>query len=212
MLLTLALLLAEADLIAMAKAAPMTEGPLYAYTLEYDDGNIKAVGRVDPSQPKGSRITVLEPPEETWSDDFRDDIEDLDEDSNGKIFCDEYARQIPDNAVPIDETATTVIYKFAPKPRPGKKNDEKIMPHLTATAELDKSDGALLALRLWSEKPFKPIVIAKVDSFTLDLKCERAPDGRTYQAALDMAVKASAFFKGFDENVSQRITNLERVQ
>lgn len=205
-----AMLPASADpLLDQARAPGQADGPLYIYEMEYSDGDVQATGKVDPSQPEGSRITVYTPEESAQSEAFREALKSLEADVDGDIFCDDLAAQIPDGARRTGETAETASYAFTPKPDADADNMErKMMKRIDASAVLSKRDGQLLAFSMSLPKPFKPAMVAKIETFQLDISCARAPDGRTYLEDMQMQVSGSALMQGFEETVSRRITRL----
>ncbi|RIJ30683.1 hypothetical protein [Henriciella mobilis] len=201
---------AAADpLIEQAHASTGAAGPLYVYEMEYSDGEVHATGKVDPSQPEGQRITIYTPDESEWDDDFRETITSIDSEVTGDIFCDDLAAQIPATARRIEETDDTVQFAFTPVP--GEESDDmerKILKKVKASATLSKADGQVLSFSMSLPKPFKPAMIAKINTFQLDATCVRAPDGRTYLEAMQMDVSGSAMMQAFSQTVTQRITKL----
>ena len=86
--------------------------------------------------------------------------------------------------------------------------EKKMMKKLKGTVTLDKSDGSVLAFNMKLPKPYKPAMVAKINSFEMDATCARAPDGRTFVEAFDFKIAGSAMMQSFDEAVSRRITKL----
>ena len=109
----------------------------------------------------------------------------------------------------IEETDDTVQFAFTPVP--GEESDDmerKILKKVKASATLSKADGQVLSFSMSLPKPFKPAMIAKINTFQLDATCVRAPDGRTYLEAMQMDVSGSAMMQAFSQTVTQRITKL----
>ena len=213
-----ALLALTATLIAFSSSADpvlekmrgqSSEGPIYAYEMEYADTDVKAIGRVDPSQPEGSRIQVISPVEADWSDDFREGLEEMDSETDGDIWCADFAESVPDNAKLVSDTATTATYAFTPEPEEDADGmEKKLMKKIKGSITLDKDDGSILAFNMNLPKPYKPAMVAKINTFNMDATCDRAPDGRTYVSNFSMAIAGSAMMQQFEENVSRRITKL----
>ena len=201
---------ASADpLITQAKAAIDADGPVYAYEMAYFDGEVKATGKVDPSQPAGQRITVFTPDQSEWSDEFRESIKSLDAEVDGDIFCDDLAAQIPDDAQRTDEDSESASFAFTPQPdADADKMEKKVMKRIEATATLSKSDGQLLSFQMRLPKPFKPAMVAKINTFEMTARCSRAPDGRTYLQDLQFNISGSAMMQDFKQVTSRRITQL----
>lgn len=110
-------LTASADPVLEMMRGNSVEGPVYAYDMSFDDGELKAAGRVDPSQPEGSRITVTSPPEADWDDDFREGLAAIEKETKGDIWCAEFAQNIPDSAEKVAETPENASYTFTPEAR-----------------------------------------------------------------------------------------------
>ncbi|MEM5516013.1 hypothetical protein WNY37_03560 [Henriciella sp. AS95] len=201
---------ASADpLLQKARASTDADGPLYAYEVDYFDGDVRTVGKIDPGQPEGSRISVYSPDESEWDEDFREMIESMDEGVDGDIFCDDFAAQIPDDAKRSGETEDGVRYAFTPLADADADGMErKVMKRMTASAVLSKEDGQVLSMQMSLPKPYKPSIVAKIETFTLDVSCARTPDGRTYLQDMQMKVSGSAMMQSFDQTVSRRITKL----
>jgi hypothetical protein len=62
-----------------------------------------------------------------------------------------------------------------------------------------------------AEKPFRPLPIARINQFEMKVVCNRAPDGRTHVARVDVDISGSAMMKDFSESERQTITNLKAV-
>lgn len=206
----LSALSAGADpLLEQVRAANGAEGPVYAYEMAYSDGDMQATGKVDPSQPEGERITIFTPDESEWSEDFRKALKSLDADVDGDIFCDDFAAQIPSSARRVEETDEAVRYAFTPDPEADADDMErKVMKKIEASALVSRSDGQILSFRMSLPKPFKPAMVAKINTFSLDASCARAPDGRTYLEAMQMDVSGSAMMQSFEQTMTRRITKL----
>lgn len=214
---TLPLALVAASLTLPAAADPVLEmmrnlskdGPVYAYEMTYSEADIFAVGKIDPSQPEGERIQVTSPDESEWSEDFREGLEEMEAETDGDIWCADFAEMVPDTVSALQESDETVTYAFTPQPEADADGmEKKMMKKLKGTVTLDKSDGSVLAFNMKLPKPYKPAIVAKINAFEMDASCARAPDGRTFVESFDFKIAGSAMMKSFDEAVSRRITRL----
>ncbi|MEE9328569.1 MAG: hypothetical protein V3V30_00415 [Parvularculaceae bacterium] len=190
---------------------PATQGPIYSYVMNYEEGEIKAAGRVDPSKRVGQRIIVSSPPEETWTDDFRSEISSMEDDA-ADIWCAEFSEAIPVNAKLDRQDDTSATYSFKPVPDPDDKDDAKFMKHISGSVTIAKEDGAILHFSMTAPKPFKPVMIAKIQNFDLAATCARAPDGRTYIADMRINIKGKAMMQKFEESMHQTISDLVVVE
>ena len=201
--------LAVADPLLQTMRSLSTDGPIYAYEMEYQDNEITATGRIDPSQPEGRRIQVLSPSEETWSDEFRVGLAEMDAETDGDIWCADFAEMVPDNAAVILETDSKATYAFTPVPEADADGTErKMMKKIKGEVTLDKTDGAITAFRMRLPEPYKPAFVVKISEFDMSATCSRAPDGRTYIEAFSFAIDGSAMMQSFNETMSRKITKL----
>ena len=200
---------AAADPILEMMRSLSKDGPIYSYEMTYQDAEFTARGTIDPSQPEGQRISVTDPDPSEWSDDFRDGLEEMDAETDGDIWCADFAEMVPDNATRTSETDTSAIYAFTPQPEADADNTEKkMMKKLDGTVTLDKSDGSVLAFNMVLPAPYKPAIVAKINAFEMDATCARAPDGRTFVESFNFAIEGSAMMQSFNESVSRNITQL----
>ncbi|MEM7460119.1 MAG: hypothetical protein AAF331_11690 [Pseudomonadota bacterium] len=200
---------AAADPVLEMMRSLSTDGPIYSYEMTYSDTDVTANGLIDPSKPEGERIEIYAPDESEWTKDFRDGIADMEAETDGDIWCAEFAEMVPNSATATTEDDTTVTYAFTPEPEAdADKNEKKMMKQLNGTVILDKSDGAVLAFSMILPKPYKPAMVAKINRFEMAASCDRAPDGRTYVEQFSFDIKGSAMMQTFEESVSRKITKL----
>ncbi|MEM0985420.1 MAG: hypothetical protein AAGJ32_04170 [Pseudomonadota bacterium] len=196
------------DPLAMARTASL-DGPIYAFDMTYRLGDMIAEGRIDPTYPEGQRINIKSPARREWTDDFEQAVERLDAQADGNIWCQEYLKHVPEDAEPAARTDTSVTYTFTPKPEPDADGAEKkLFRSLIGTAVIDAKSPALLSFQIHLPAPMKPNLMAKVNHFSMFVQCERAPDGRTYRADLDLEVEGSAIGQSFAQKTQQRIYRL----
>ena len=204
-----AVVTAAADPVLEMMRSVSSEGPIYAYEMTYAGEDVVAAGKVDPSQPEGQRIELYSPSEEDLPKDFKDGLKEMDAGADGDIWCTEFAQMVPANATQTGQDETSVTYVFTPQPgEDADKNERKVIKQLNGTVTLDKSDGAVLAYNMVLPKPYKPVMVAKINRFELDATCNRAPDGRTYVEQFKFDIAGSAMMQNFDETVIQGITKL----
>ncbi len=194
-----------------AALAASTDGPLYAYEMIYDDGEVRAEGTVDVSQPEGQRIIVTSPAEDQWPEGFAEGLADMDAEADGDIWCADFEENVPGDVTLLEENETTATYGFTPNPDADADNAErKMFRNLKGTITVAKDQPAVLGFHLWAEKSFKPMIIARINVFDMAISCERAPDGRTYAQAFNINVEGSAMGQAFSERESRMITRLLR--
>jgi len=186
-----------------------TEGALYAYEMSFKRGELAVTGKVDPSAAQGERITVYTPDRADWPEGFSDELAQMDEATDGDIWCKDFVEMVPPDAKKTSETAETVTYSFNPVPdKEADGPERKLMKKLEADITLAKEDGAVLSYSAVLPKPFKPAMVVKINTFSMAATCERAPDGRTYSKQFDFEIDGSAMMQDFSERTSRTITEL----
>lgn len=200
---------ASADPVLEMMRSLSKEGPVYAYEMTYSDAEVTANGRIDPSKPEGERIEIFSPDKSEWSDDFREGVAEMEAETDGDIWCADFAEMVPVDAKIASEDADTVTYAFTPSPEAdADKTEQKMMKKLNGRVTLAKADGAVLAFNMVLPKPYKPAMVAKINRFEMAATCDRAPDGRTYVERFDFDIAGSAMMQSFEERVSRSITKL----
>jgi len=191
--------------------AASVDGPLYKFDLALSTGEVEALMKVDPSLPEGERLSVVSPAPDSWSEDFAKRVKNMKANTDGDIWCQEFAENIPANAALVGETDTTATYSFEPQPGAEPDDMDKVYKHLTGTVIVDKQSPAILNYELVAKKAFKPMPVAKIKQFEMKIACDRAPDGRTHVASLDLNLSGSAMMQSFSQSDRQRISNLQAI-
>ncbi|MEM9571952.1 MAG: hypothetical protein AAF996_10815 [Pseudomonadota bacterium] len=200
---------ASADPVLEMMRSLSKDGPIYAYEMTYSDAEVTANGRIDPSKPEGERIEIFSPAKSEWSKDFREGVAEMDAETDGDIWCADFAEMVPADAKMTSEDSDTITYAFTPSPEAdADKNEQKMMKKLNGSVTLAKTDGAVLAFNMVLPKPYKPAMVAKINRFEMAATCDRAPDGRTYVEQFDFDIAGSAMMQSFEERVTRNITKL----
>lgn len=177
--------------------------------MDYDDGENRFQLWVDQSKPEGKRVVKLNPAATGLKGDARKKADRLAEQTQGDIWCSDFAETIPASAKRVSETPASATYRFTPLP--GKEEGEmaSACKYLTANAVIDKATGAILAFEMISEKAFKPMAAAKIEAFSMKVACAAAPDGRMHIASLKLDLNGSAMMQPLKQRETRRITNLK---
>ena len=191
--------------------AASPDGPLYIFDLILQNDDTDAMMRVDPTRPEGERLTVISPPRKDWSDDFSKQVNRMQADTDGDIWCSNFGDNIPHDAALESETATTATYTYAPRvgTEPGDMDD--ILKYLKGKVVVAKDAPAILSVEMVAEESFKPVPVARIKQFEMKVACNRAPDGRTHVARINVDISGSALMKDFSSSEIQTITNLKPV-
>ena len=158
-----------------ALAAP-TEGPAYKFDLKLEGDDLNGEAQVDPSRPEGERLTLISPAADTLEGDAAERYVDLKANTSGdKIWCSSFRGNIPADAKMISESGEAAVYSFTPLPGDD-KDSAKVFKHLTGRVTVSKEAPAILAFEMFAEKPFKPAMVARIDSFSMKADCSPSPD------------------------------------
>ena len=191
-----------------ALAAP-DDGPSYKFQLKIDDGDLKAEALVDPSLPEGERLTLISPDETDLDEATAKQLADMKANTTGdNIWCSRFSRNIPGNAKLISESGEAAVYSFQPVGTREDGDMAKAYKHLSGRVTVSKDKPAIIAYEMFAEKPFKPMLVAKVDSFSMKVSCDYAPDGRTYVKDMRLDLSGSAMMQDFAQSERREISNL----
>lgn len=205
------------DLLKRALSPPGST-QLFSYDFEDfmsdKDGERTVRGRIDPSKPKGQRVTI------TSFDDQRKkplSMEEMDKrfekDADGDIFCDTASRD--DVSGVVDKGATedgARIFSFAPIPEPNEDPERSgLMKKMTAEAIVDEAAGVLRSFTANLVKPHTMMVVAKVKSATFTADCAMLPNNRAYTTRTDFKAVATAMGKTYTQINTLTISNVEPV-
>jgi hypothetical protein len=209
------------DLLKRA-LAPHPSAQLYAYDFEDVSDNassdetshIVIRGRIDPSRKKGDRVTITsvedtsKKPREAKKID-----ENYEKNADGDIFCDSVSKEDVTNAADKGlAPGGGRLFTFTPRAESSAEGEMKeIMKKMAAQATIDESTGALTSFSGSLTKKHSIMMIAEVQSASLDVACEPLPTGRAYSARTNLKAKISAFGQAFTTTTVQTISNVTPV-
>lgn len=192
---------------AMIPAGPVAQ--LYAYDFFEQSQSDRAGtvrGHVDPSRPKGDRVTIIEATGD------KVDLKKIDErhenEADGNIWCDQLSNGVDSPVSEIGRTEAGRVFAFTPKAKPGAKSEEKnLYKQLAAQVAID-DQAEIRTFHAKLTKPWKPMLLAKLTNVQMTGACLTAPNGRAYTARLSMTFKGSAMGSNFSQAMTRTITNL----
>jgi hypothetical protein len=167
-------------------------------------------GRIDPSLPKNSRVTIYEATGKDWN--AAEAKKRYERNAKGDIWCDNlsYGADGPVTEKPGAEG--TRVFSFTPVPKPNAKDDERdLYRKLSAEMTVDAATGHIKVFAAHLTKAWKPVFIAKVDTVQLRGECAVAPNGRLYTVKLDTTLNGNVMGLGQTQSVKRVITNLAPV-
>ncbi len=201
---------AQTPLEAFHSAASI-DAPTYTYDIQINNGDKDIYGIINPSAPMGERLTITSPAEDDWSKKFRKRAKTMRKHAEGNIWCQQFSHMVPEDADLISETDTTARYAF--QPQQGDKSDDlsEIAEHLDGFITLEKTTGNIYAFEMISTKPFKPMVMAKINDFQLKVSCAPAPNGFMHIKHIETTMKGKAMAKSISQHETQTISNLQEI-
>jgi len=146
-------------------------GDSYRMTIRTD--RFTAVVQVDPGRPTGQRATVVTPAAAPGSKELSGIVSELDKSADRALWCDRRAADLlPREVTMASESQADVTYSFQPQPGEGASpEDAKLLRNLVATVTVSKGDSTVLGIALKSPKPFRPSLLARVESFEASITC-----------------------------------------
>lgn len=200
--------------VLLAKAFSAPAAPtLASYEFLQENGGenpVRIRGRFDASKPKGQRITILEAVgKDADPAKIRKRME---ENSDGDIWCDSLA----DGAAgPVTELAAPApgvrAYSFQPKPKPkptDRNDSRKLYEQFVAKVVIDEASARIVSFSAHLIKPWKPVIVAKMEKIEMNAVCSPGPGGRPFVAQLQMHAVGSAMGKAFDATSLRTISSV----
>lgn len=194
-----------------AADAPETR-PAYAYDLMIEVAGQTARARIDPSAPEGERLTVLSPPESERGEKLNELVMNIANNLDGQIGCARMLDMVPGSVELLSEDEEAATYGFTPQPLPEMDGQQrKLMTRLEGQITVSKSQPDVLAYSMTLPKPYKPAIVAKIDTFQMEVSCAPGPEGRQISARRVMEISGSALGNPFGDREVYTISNAVRV-
>lgn len=201
-------------LLQTALQPPTSGAQLYAYDfVSVSKGKEPSTvrGRIDPSLPEGKRVTIIEAIGEKA--DAKKIDKRMEKNADGDIWCD---RMSGGAAGPVRELAPkdgSRVFAFIPVAKAdAEKEEKKLYEQLTAEVLVDEPTGTVKRFTASLREPWKPAVIARIDSLHMIGECALAPNGRAYMLRNTTTVSGSALGSDFATEFTQTISNLREVR
>ncbi|MGV6820700.1 MAG: hypothetical protein ACWA5T_09425 [Parvularcula sp.] len=219
MLILLALAAGPTEMpLPLAEAmVPATDTEAVSYHVEMDDEDVTWKAIITPGAPQGERISVLSPPRPEWPKGAGKALDQYDAAADGDIWCDSMDEMVGREIEELSVTPVSASYRFKPLiPEDADKADRKFAEAARGEIHLARADDTarwqVKEMKMWLEKPFKPAIVAKLNSFDLHIACAPDRNGRMYQASTTTNVAGSAMGRRFDETESVRISLVETTK
>ena len=205
------------DLLRRALTTPVSS-QVYVYdfedVIEDKDGKRTVRGTVDPSRPKGDRVTI------TYLEDLRKRPADLpaidkryEKNADGDIFCDTASRE--DVADVVDRGSAPGggrVFEFAPRAEPhAERMVRDLMPKMSAEAVVDEITGLLRSFTATLKRKHNVMLFGEVKSAIFRAECAALPNGRAYMTSVNLDALISALGRSYRQKTVQRISNVRPV-
>lgn len=165
----------------------------------------KLVYQIENSAETGIKLSIETFPTEG---DQADIEEELNEDQDGEIWCDDYNEIIGGPVELVSETDSEAIFSFnANANSTSDKNQKKILEKTRITVNIDKALKEITKFNYTLTEPVKPMMVAKVNSFELQGTCLSHPNGRPIVTQIATQMSGQAMGKSFGQNSLQTFSN-----
>lgn len=199
---------AQLSLLDRAQQLDTNDAPVL-FDLRWSTDDIEAIASVDPTQPIGKRVIVWSPPASTWGKDIKSAVENLEAAPMEEFWCSDFLALVGPDAKLVSETDNEAVYAFSPQPTPeDDKIDRRFLSEMLAQLTIDKRSAQIQKFEMHNRRAFRPVFIAKVESFLLEAKCQPGPDGRHYIAHFETNLVAKIALKKVRERERREISGL----
>ncbi len=184
---------------------------VYTYDIAIEDEEMRATGTVTMSAPEGQRLTVHQPPKDEWSEEFEAEITEYEKNLGKDFWCQGLMEDI-ESFSEARQASEGMVFDVNLKIDADDKEAAKFAKNMEVKVTLSPDDAAVLGYSMRAPKPFRPVMIAKIKRFELDIACERAPDGRTYAKRMQSNIEGRAMMKKFSQKETRVVSNLRLPQ
>lgn len=186
----------------------------FAFTHVLEAGDVALTMRFDPALPKENRWTLVAPAEAELSKQAKSAFDELrknSEDADVKLVARKPEGLLDADAAKLKEEAGAVYFAGRPTKVMGsggdgeKKQSAALEKFLKAELGVTAEAPFLKTYRLFAEKPFKPVVVAKIKRFDMTITFAEAwPGGPIVTSGLVQDIAGSAMMQEFEEKVVMR--------
>ncbi|MFC7291175.1 hypothetical protein [Hirschia litorea] len=165
----------------------------------------KLVYQIENSAETGIKVRVETFPTEG---DQADIEEELNEDQDGEIWCDDYNEIIGGPVELVSETDSEAIFSFnANADSAEDKQERKILGKTRITVNVDKSLKEITQFKYELTESVKPMMVAKIDTFELVGTCASHENGRPIVTKVATKITGRAMGQSFGQNSLQTFKN-----
>ena len=90
----------------------------------------------------------------------------------------------------------------------GRKMMKKLLKRIEGDVTLSKPSGEMMGFSVRMTRPMTMMVVAKLNTMTMDQSCELAPNGHYRIATMKMNVEGKALGSRFGQDLDLRISEL----
>lgn len=190
---------------ALQQAVSATAAAKIAYAFNLDIASEQQNWRLR-FDPRGDpHLQSLQPRAENLEDDQRRALQRMRERLEGLPWCaSEEMRQVAE-VRRLREDAQTATYSFQPTRESIRSEQARgFARQLRGEFTITKNAPDLTRLRIYSPRPFSPMLLVSIERLDIVVTCVAAPNGRRYAAETVSEVRGAAFGQAFNERSVQR--------
>jgi hypothetical protein len=158
-----------------------------------------------------ARVRVLAPAERQLEASELRTIQRLRREGDGDIWCASHKLLEATDVRVVREDDATAVYAFTPSvAQVGGPANAAMIRYVRGEATVSKASTDVTAMRIYSVQPFHAS-LARIDRFTLNIRCDLGANGRRYAAETETDIHGSALTQRIDNHVVSRISNVRPV-
>lgn len=203
------MLFREAALPALPEQAPSV-----SYKVELVDLDDTEAGSLEYSISAPAEqtpiVTIHSFPSDTDEDDKQEFEEELNAEADGDIWCDDHNENVGGPITLVSENDTEAVYSFPANPKNADdKQERKMLERSIVTVTIDKSTKEVSHFSYELTEPFKPVIVAKINTFKMEGTCASHPAGRPVISTVKITVAGKAMGKTFSQTQVQTYSDIQ---
>ena len=194
----------------LVQAVSATQAAKTDYAFDFDLNTSKANWRARFEPSTSPRLRLLAPERSELDSDQRRAFDRMAEDFEGVSWCaSEGMGRVADVRL-LREDETSATYSLQPTRESVRgEQAQRFADRLRGEVTVLKATPDITRVRLYTPAAFNPMPLVRLDSLSVTITCQTAPNGRRYAAETTSHMRGSAFGQAFDERSVQRARNLQ---
>lgn len=177
------------------------------------DGDFRLKLLFDPNHPENLGLELVEPDEADLTKAQREFLSSINmEKPEDDVIVDQIADYAAGCTEVARETAEEIVFACVPPADEEDEEFEQVREHLSAEAVVRKADARLVGYRVFNTAPFKPVMVAKINTLNIDMTFEElGPDGLVVLTYMREEVAGTAMFQSFSQVVEVTTSDVTPV-